>query len=627
MATAGHGTNLNLPDVASAPALLEAWRRFVALIEDPDTRPLIGTAETVDALLARSALQRAVDAGQPLDLVVLAATDAQFRAIAPTLLETTRIELYGHDQPVTDWWWRIPEIAQKGAGDQFADVAKAARLKGVHAHTVRAAIHAGELAARRLGRTFLIHERDLRVWQPRPVGRPATRRTLSEDTLLDSFNDANIRGDLERAHKVAKSIAAAPHSARRCIALSIDAFNQGDARTALRWADAANTYGVDRRGRAVLAITSSLAHLELNEPSNALAALADLSVPVELRTRYIASRVEVLMALQDLAAAQVLARQSAEEFPNAPELRYLAARVDFHAGAPVHALRHVALYRQAAPKAGAGLMLHGQILGQLGDLLRDRSLYSEALALFRAALPTEGWRATTKIGLTAARLGRWRIPIRLAGRLQREAHSEAADELIRIALGSAQASGKPKALRRAVALAEQVAGRSPWTALHEAYLLGTAGDWMAASRRIDETPHDRRSDPVELSALRSTALVAARREPEALELIENLPLAGTPFAVIPDLLRLRMAIERNDDDACHEILHRLADEQGPLGLLATVWIESNANRAQRQAQVSGTVLEMLSSPAPEVGSSPFEPWDANHLVVSKPVASFATSVA
>lgn len=197
LAPSGHGTGVAIrTDLGSADQLLEAWQRFVAILEDPTARSLIGTAEAVDGLLARSNLQRAVEADAHLDLGELARSDNQYRDLAPRLLESTRIQLYGADQPVTDWWWRVAELAGEAMPGTLINVADAAAEKRVHPHTVRSAINSGELPARRLGRAFLIQRSDFARWQPRPVGRPVTGPRREADELLAAFNAANTRRNL-----------------------------------------------------------------------------------------------------------------------------------------------------------------------------------------------------------------------------------------------------------------------------------------------------------------------------------------------------------------------------------------------------------------------------------------------
>ncbi len=61
---------------------------------------------------------------------------------------------------------------------ELLGVPDAAIAKGVHQETVRRAIRAGRLPARRIGRSFVIRPADLRAWQPhheKAPGRPAAR--------------------------------------------------------------------------------------------------------------------------------------------------------------------------------------------------------------------------------------------------------------------------------------------------------------------------------------------------------------------------------------------------------------------------------------------------------------------
>lgn len=630
MAPSGHGAGVAAPAALGSPdQLFESWQRFVTLLAELSTRPLLGTAEAVEALLARSALQREVERGTSIDVAELARSDDQYRRIAATLLETTRVVLYGADQPVTDWWWRVAELANGPSADRFVDVAEAASQKRVHPHTVRAAIRDLQLPARRLGRTFLIHERDLARWQPRSVGRPAAGIRRPVDELLAAFNEANTHESWAQAHELAALLAERPTSARRCLAIALDSVNRRDYEAALQWVAAARARGLDARGQATAAVTGSAALLQLGRASDALTELEQVeSADTRVRVAASAIRIDALLELDDIGAARTEAQHAIEVLATEAEPYLLAARVEFHGDRPVDALQYIVVFRERDQDDSEGLMLHGSILGQLADELGAPSLYGHALALFRRARPTEGARAVTKIGLALARLGRWRLALRVARSLSLGAQAEAVSVVVRAALRAAEASD---ALADAVDLAERWTPPTSWTALHRAYLFGIQGQWVAASHVIDRTPLPGEADPLELKILRGTALIAANRVSDAFELLVQLPLGGTPLATLPGLLELRIRAEARDeradqenDEEFRQTLERLATDPSPVGLLARTWFESESRRPRRPHEISPSVLMSI------LGASPVAPfvspaaWDIPHRRVSRQTARAAT---
>lgn len=623
MAPSRHGARVADPPALGSPdQLFEAWQRFAALLAESSTQPLLGTAEVVEALLARSALQRAIEEGASIDAAELSLADEQHRRSAAALLETTRVVLYGSDQPVTDWWWRVAELASGRPADRLVDVAEAAQDKRVHPHTVRAAIRDLQLPARRFGRSFLILERDLARWQPRSVGRPAAGARRPSDELLAAFNEANIRENWDRAHELAKLLAEHPSSARRCLAIALDAVNRADYEAALRWIAGARQRGLDSRGQATAAVAAASALLQLERPSDAVAELRALAPVLDSPVRMAASaiRVDAYLELDDIESARAEARSAVQALPTEPQPYLMAARVEFHGHRPIEALQHIVIFRKHDADDAEGLMLHGSILGQLGDELEAPNLYGQALELFRRARPTEGSRALTKIGLTVARMGRWRLALRLARSLVVGAAADSAAPVVRAALRVAEASGE---LPAAVELAERWTAPTTWTRLHRAYLLGVEGQWMAASRVIDvAVPHEH-GEPLELSMLRSTALIAANRVSEARELLIQLPLGDTPFAPLPDLLELRLRAEARDeradranDEEFRKTLERLAAEPSPVGLLAQTWLESEGRRPRLQNEISPSVLMTILGAAPIPPVTSPTAWDTPHRRVS-----------
>jgi len=613
------------PDSFGSPAqLFAAWQNFVGLLGDPEARSYIGTAEAVEALLARSGLQRALEGEAEVNLGELAEVDEQYRRQAGLLLETTRVALYGADEPVTDWWWRVGELADGAADNAFLDVAAAAQAKHVHPHTVRAAIHAQVLPARRLGRSFLIHQRDLVRWQPRSVGRPAAAARREGDELLAAFNAANTRKNWARAHEMARLLAERPNTGRRCLALALDAFNARRYEDSLSWLEKARTLGLDARARVTAAITAASALLWLDRPREALAETDGLEPPPDLEVVMAGARVDAWVSLADIAGARLEVERALRRLPGQPEPHLFAARVEFHGGDLVRALEHIALYRDQVPDASEGLMLHGSILGKLGDALEKPAPYRQALLLFRRASAEESWRAVAKIGLTLARLGRWKVALRLGRSLLEHGQTEAVEEILRSSMQAAEATGDPGVLLSAANVAQRWLGANAWTGLYRALALATSGEWTLALQQIEAVPDDRR-DPVALRLLRVTALLAANQTDDALVIADQLPLGRTPIAALPDLLRLRLMQEREDyddeqarlqsRDDQREILGRLAAHESPMGLLAGLWLasaqaESLREMEARRALVSTALL------TPEAAREASESWDVYHRLLS-----------
>lgn len=633
MASSRHGARVAAaPALGSPDQLFEAWQRFGALLAEPTTRRLLGTAEVVEALLARSALQREVERGASIDAAQLSQADEQYRRAAATLLESTRVVLYGADQPVTDWWWRVAELASGRSADRLVDVAEAAQEKRVHPHTVRAAIRDLQLPARRLGRTFLILERDLARWQPRSVGRPAAGLRRAGDELLAAFNEANTRESWARAHELAKLLAEQPTSARRCLAIGLDSVNQRDYEGCLRWVAGARERGLDARGQATAAIAASTALLQLGRPSDALMELQSLvpSADTPIQIAASAVRIDAFLELDDIEAARAEAQGAIKALPTEAGPYLMAARVEFHGHRPVEALQHIVIFRERDPDDSEGLMLQGSILGQLADELGTPTLYEHALRLFRRARAMEGPRAVTKIGLTLGRLGRWRLALRVARSLSSEKQAEGVSVVVRAALRAAEASGD---LSAAVELAERWTTPTAWTRLHRAYLFGVQGQWMAASRLIAETALPQQGDLLELMMLRATALIAANQISDARDLLVQLPLGATPFAAFPDLLELRIRAEardermdRENDEELRKTLERLAAESSPVGLLAHTWYESETRRPRARDEIPPNVLMSILGATPTTPIASPAAWDIPHRRVSTRTARAATAI-
>ena len=123
-----------------------------------DAIDVLGTEDVVAALLDRSLIQDELDAGRLLgpfsELVQLDAADRAFKASAPALVDRTDISLFKDDEPVSHWWWHIEQLVLEKASSALLSVPEAAAIKGVHPHTVRAAVRASLCPRVRLPAAF-----------------------------------------------------------------------------------------------------------------------------------------------------------------------------------------------------------------------------------------------------------------------------------------------------------------------------------------------------------------------------------------------------------------------------------------------------------------------------------------
>jgi transcriptional regulator with XRE-family HTH domain len=232
------------------------------------------------------------------------------------------------------------------------------------------------------------------------------------DILLDAFNAANTARDFDQARSVAVSMGAEPPTPRRSLAIAMDAFNHAEYERALEWADRALSSPAELpptsletamlvRGRALLALgeaDDAVKQLQAFE-SESLGWLVD------------AARAEALSEAGRNDEAVAAAYRALSAAPETPEMLYIAARVEWHANRPWDALGHVAAFRGHKPLDSQGAMLHGAILGFLGDQTGDSAAYEAALQCFAVALASDGCHARRLYARALSRLGRTREAI------------------------------------------------------------------------------------------------------------------------------------------------------------------------------------------------------------------------
>jgi transcriptional regulator with XRE-family HTH domain len=250
------------------------------------------------------------------------------------------------------------------------------------------------------------------------AGRSVDKRDAaspSGDALVDAFNAANTNHDFDQARRVANKVRRDPSTPRRRLVLALEAFNRAHFPLASRWSQAALEGSLPKASHDVASIVLGRSLLALGQANEALKALEAAG------TSWIANaaRAEALMAAERHAEAIALADRlfadaDAEQLPAAA---FLAARVYWHADQPLRALERIGAFRAVQPDDREGILLHGAILGHLGDLQADHSCHEAALALFEAAGHDDP-ETMRLLAMTAARLGRWRHALDTAKRMK-----------------------------------------------------------------------------------------------------------------------------------------------------------------------------------------------------------------
>jgi excisionase family DNA binding protein len=597
-----------------ADQLLASWERFVLLLESSEHRALIGTAEAVDALLARSTVERLLEGGVTVDPRRLRALDERYRRLADVLLDRTRVHLYRDGHPDEDWWWRLDELAPKAPDAPLVDVAAIAAHKRVHPNTVRAAIHSGELPARRLGRGFLVDSRDVERWVPRPRGRPA-KQSFAADDLLAAFNAANSEGDIARAHEITERLVREPVTARRCLAIAIDMYNHGEHGDSLVWLARAETLGLDRDAAAKATMVRGLALVQLGRSEEAAAELSQVDPPAGLRWNVKAALAEAWLAAGQPAKAEAVVRRAIEEEPGVAELRYLTARIQFHDGRPAEALQHIVAFRNAQPDDDAGLLLHGSILGVLGDVSGEDASYVEAKRLLERARPGAPDPARVLLSLAAARLGHWEESLRYAAAARETMEPSVAEELVHAALLGAM---RRTSLTDASAVAKYAEQHVRVTALTRAFVAfglsreGRRGEALAVLSALADQP-----DTPAVDCLAGLAYLSLDEPNHALARFSRLTANSDSPAFAHVLLGVA-ALAAGDRDRAVSAVSRLRDEPTELGVLAELTsrlLEDAVRRPSWRSQppdVSDTVASALRS-----SGLPGRSWDIEHRSVSK----------
>lgn len=232
-----------------------------------------------------------------------------------------------------------------------------------------------------------------------------TARATSGDVLLDAFNEANTRADVATAHRIALRLKRDQSSSRRTLALAIDAYNHRRFKQALDWAVAAILGRLPKESEDVARLVAGRSLLALKRPQEALDILTGAHEGLAAATR-----AEALLELDRVADAIKIAEHllDSSDPDGRPAAMFLAARVYWHADRPFAALTQAAAFRAVQPEDREGALIHGAILGYIGDMTGDDDAYRQAMRSF-CDVPAEGHQGVLRLrAMTAARLGDWR---------------------------------------------------------------------------------------------------------------------------------------------------------------------------------------------------------------------------
>lgn len=579
---------------------MSRWQRFGAALE-PEQLDLIGTEDVVSALIDRSMLQEALDQGETLladQLVVLDRADRAYKAAAPALLDGTDVSLFKDDEPPTHWWWHIEELVLGQASNLLLNVPQAAESKGVHPHTIRSAIKAGALPARRLARGFLVQRRDLERWQPRRVGRPKGIRVPTGDALLDSFNAANTSGDFERAGVIARAIERDPATTRRRLALALDAYNHGDADLALGWTEQALSGALPGRSRQTALLVKGRALLVLGRARDARQVLESALTLGHIDPLVGSALADAYLALGKSRRAVEVMRVARDQAPDVPDMAYLLARVEWHDNQVWASLEHVIEFRAARPQDEEGILLHAALLGLIGDRTSDVTCYRRVIELI-GELRTKGGDALASLGTAEARLGHTSKAIAALRHLRREHGDEEAHlhGVSQIAIAIVASLPVDHSRRTEIlGTVELLVGSDAFTMAARALPHATAGDVEGTCSALGVPLADAETLSPEGQMMVAMALIESDRAPEAAHLLRFVAMTAED----PDVIHMAVkgALRAEDIETVRQGLQRLSQREDLPGQVART-----ALALFEQGERAGAQAMMLSVAAT------FEPTD------------------
>jgi transcriptional regulator with XRE-family HTH domain len=431
--------------------------------------------------------------------------------------------------------------------------------------------------------------------EPREAGSAALG---AGDPLLDAFNAANTASDFEAAAAVAATIALDPSTPRRRLALALDAYNRGDHDAAERWGrDALAAEGLPEPSREVATLVVGRAALNQGRSREALRVLRPLKNPKTIGWLRDAALAEALLESDQAEAAQAAVDRILSATAD-PEAHYLAARIYWHRDHVWPALEQVVLFRAAHSDDLAGLLLHGSILGFIGDLRDDAAAHQAALALFRRAKPSGDCEALRLYATTAARLGDWKAALADARRLARKRDGHDADrhqhEVEHIVAATFEHLPDEADMVAVIDKAEGVlAPDHDILRTQRALVAATSGDVAGAAAALGVDLDAIEVAPVQHQLVIAGGHLASGAPREALQIL----VRHTDSLPVPEgLLRLAAtALEIDEGPTARAALERLAESVGPTAEVAALASQllRNLERANESATVTGVLSDAI----------------------------------
>jgi transcriptional regulator with XRE-family HTH domain len=428
-------------------------------------------------------------------------------------------------------------------------------------------------------------------------GDHASPSTVSSgDQLLDGFNAENLAGSHAAAHAWASKIRKDPSSPRRKLAVALDEFNRRNYLQSLKWGRAALAGDLPAASAQVARIVAGRSLLALAKTDEALVMLAtagDSEVAV-------AARAEALMEAGRNVEAIDLAerfRKTADKSARAAA-EFLAARVYWHADKPFRALFHIGAFRAERPTDREGVLLHGAVLGFIGDLYDDRESHEGALSLFTAARQDDDPESLRLSAMAASRLGRWQDAfswaqraVELAGPAQttfREAASRVAAEVFDRLDDPAELESAADAAV-AAGLIDGAEARS-----QRAFARALRGDFDGAVEALGLKPSQLPSASTFDQVRCAIAYVRAGVPAEALPILSS----AADQLPIPDgqLLLAQSALAAADTRAAKGALRRVAKGDGAAAQTASLALELVRDIEMAGAKQILAIFKMSSAP-------------------------------
>ncbi len=447
------------------------------------------------------------------------------------------------------------------------------------------------------------------------TGVDAVVALTSGDALLDAFNEANTRADIATAHRIALRLKRDLTSARRTLALAIDAYNHGRFKQALDWAGTAIRAGLPRASEDAARLVAGRSLLALKRPKEALDVLSGAHEGLAAATR-----AEALIELDRVADAIKIAEHLLDvaEPDGRPAAMFLAARVYWHANQPYAALTQAAAFRAIQPDDPEGAMIHGAILGYIGDATGDDEAYRQAMRSF-CDIPADDHPGVLRLrAMTAARLGDWREALDCLGESidgSATRLASARQSASEVAIDCFERLDEAADLDAAVDHASRMSliDDSVWRS-YKAFANALRGDFEGAVAALELTV-DRLHEASPADQIRcASALIVGNQAGRALSILAR----NQDELSVPDgyLFLAQAALSERDLDTARTALRRIAQEQGDVAETARVAVDllSAIDRAGTDAVLARLSLTWQAH-RPRVlevavaSTAPASPWE------------------